>query len=160
MAIVRTSAVLTLMFAAGIALAGCVVDVAAPAKASDPCDQAFSAASVEMNVLYDTHPLYGDEYDALYQDGEITAEEQTRLDAMMADENAAYLALVAPVGDACHGVEDLYAGAFAYRDTADWALQESEYVSREEAKGWFIVAFCATFPTSNACSDYDANDWK
>jgi hypothetical protein len=142
--------------ALGVLLSGCSGSSASVPvqKPSAPCDEAFDVASEKMNTLYATHPLYGDEYDALYSDGEITPEEQVRLDAMMADEDTQYSALVSPVMDACEGVEDLYWGAFAHRYEADWALLESEAVTREEAKEYFLVAYCGTYPDRKACSDY------
>lgn len=42
--------------------------------------------------------------------------------------------LIDPIYDACTGVEDLYAGAFAHRDDADWALLDVESMTREEIK--------------------------
>lgn len=139
------------------ALTACSVPVPKP---SATCAEAFKAASSEMNTLYATHPFYGPEYDALYEDGVITDEEQVELDAMMADEEAKYNALVDPVFDACENVTDLYAGAYAYRNEADWALQESEYVSREEAQNYFVVAYCTGNEARRACSDFDPDDWR
>ncbi|MBP3976408.1 hypothetical protein [Microbacterium sp. BLY] len=98
--------------------------------------------SAAMNQHYETHPLFGPEYDAIYSDGVVSDEEQVALDAMLADESAQFAALVDPILDACTGVEDLYAGAFAHRDNADWALLDVESMTREEIKADFIFSRC------------------
>ena len=140
-----------------LALSACAAPVS---KATQACDAAFKLASEQMNTLYATHPFYGPDYDALYEDGEISDEEQVKLDAMMADEEAQFNSLVDPVYDACKNVEDLYVGAYAYKDVADWALLESEYVSREETKAFFIVGYCNGNQERRACADYEPNDWR
>lgn len=141
-----------------VALAGC--SPATPEPASSACDSAFAAASAAMNEHYATHPFFGAEYDALYADGAIDENEQPQLDAMMADEQAKFTALVDPVYDSCSGVEDLYAGAFVHRKDADWALLDVESMSREEIKKGFIVSYCYGNEARPACADFIADDWR
>lgn len=140
-------------------ISGCAGAEPAP-TASEQCAEAFDTASENMNQHYDTHPFFGSAYDDLYADGEITAEEQVELDALMADEEAQYAAAIDPIFDACSGWEDLYAGAFAHKDEADWALQESEHVSRNEAREGFVVGFCFDNTDRPACSDFNEDDWR
>lgn len=113
-----------------------------------------------MNEHYATHPFFGAEYDALYADGAIDENEQPQLDAMMADEQAKFTALVDPVYDSCSGVEDLYAGAFVHRKDADWAPLDVESMSREEIKKGFIVSYCYGNEARPACADFIADDWR
>ncbi len=145
--------------AAALALAGCSGEVV-PEAASPDCDAAFATASEAMNVHYANHPLFGAEYDAIYADGAVSDEEQVTLDAMLADEEAKFAALVDPVYDACDGVEDLYAGAFAHRDDADWALLDVESMSRDDIKADFIFGHCYGNESRPACSDFVVDDWN
>ena len=133
---------------------------ATPDAASPACDAAFATASSAMNQHYATHPLFGAEYDAIYADGDVSDEERDTLDAMLADEEATFAALVDPVYDACTGVEDLYAGAFAHRDDADWALLDVESMSREDIKSDFIFSHCFENEVRKACSDFVLDDWN
>lgn len=132
----------------------------APEAATPKCDDAFAAASSAMDQHYATHPLFGAEYDAIYADGAVTDEEQVTLDAMLADEEARFVALIDPIYDACSGVEDLYAGGFAHREDADWALVDVESMSREEIKAGFIFAHCYEKEARPACSDFVLEDWN
>lgn len=153
---------ITLLLATvGIALglAGCT-SAETPKPPSTACDVAFSVASDAMNRHYATHPMFGPEYDALYEDGIITDEEQPTLDAMIDDEEAAYNAAIAPIYIACGSVEDLYAGAFAHREDADWAVIENEYMTRDEIKKDFIVSHCHGNTDRPACSDFAEDDWR
>lgn len=133
---------------------------ATPDAASPDCDAAFASASAAMNQHYATHPLFGAEYDAIYADGAVSDEERVTLDAMLADEEAQFAALVDPVYDACAGVEDLYSGAFAHRDDADWALLDIESMSREDIKSDFIFSYCYENESRPACSDFVLDDWN
>lgn len=132
----------------------------APEAASPTCDAAFATASSAMNEHYTIHPLFGAEYDAIYADGAVTDEEQARLDAMLADEQVQFVALVDPVYDACSGVEDLYSGAFAHRDDADWGLLDDESISRKDIKSDFIFSYCYEKEPRAACSDFVVDDWN
>lgn len=132
----------------------------APEASTPACDAAFAASSTAMNQHYATHPLFGAEYDAIYADGEVSDEERVVLDAMLADEEAAFTALVDPVYDACTGLEDLYAGAFAHRDDADWALVDVESMSREDIKAGFIFSHCYENEARPACADFVLDDWN
>lgn len=113
-----------------------------------------------MNDHYANHPLFGPEYDELYADGTIDDAEQPVLSAMIADEEAAFAALVDPVYDACSGVEDLYAGALAHRDDADWALTDVPNMSRQEIKKIFVASHCYGNESRPACHDFVADDWR
>ncbi|WP_337004047.1 MULTISPECIES: hypothetical protein [unclassified Microbacterium] len=142
-----------------LALAGCSGDVE-PAAASPDCDAAFATASDAMNAHYANHPLFGAEYDAIYADGEVSDEERVTLDSMLADEQAKFAALVDPVYDACDGVEDLYAGGFAHRDDADWALLDVESMTRDDIKAGFIFDYCYENESRRACADFDVDEWN
>lgn len=131
-----------------------------PEAASPACDAAFAASSTAMNQHYATHPLFGAEYDAIYADGAVSDEEQATLDAMLADEEAKFAALIDPVYDACTGVQDLYAGAFAHREDADWGLLDVESISREDIKSDFIFSYCYEKEPRPACSDFVLEDWN
>lgn len=131
-----------------------------PEAASPACDAAFTDSSVAMKTHYATHPLFGAEYDALYADGTISDEERVVLDGMLADEEAKFAALIDPVYDACTGVEDLYAGAFAHREDADWGLLDVESISREDIKSDFIFSYCYEKEPRPACSDFVLEDWN
>lgn len=147
----RTS--IALVGASLFLLSGC-----SGARAVQPtaeCKAAFDGASGEIETLYSTHPFYGDEYDELYSDGTITDEEQTQLDAWMADEEAQYTAINEPLYDACQGVEDFYAGAYAQGDRADWRLEGTEAISTEELKEIFLSSRCYGNESRPACSDYE-----
>jgi len=130
------------------------------ADVSDSCASAFETASNGINDHYATHPMYGPEFDALYEDGTISDTEQPILDAMIADEEAKFNAVVDPVYDACNGVEEFYAGAFAQKDNADWALAENEIMTREKNKKIFVMSYCFGQEARPACSDFVAEDWK
>ncbi|TCJ23784.1 hypothetical protein E0W80_09495 [Microbacterium sp. PI-1] len=129
-------------------------------EASPACDAAFAASSIAMNQHYATHPLFGAEYDAIYADGAVSDEEQATLDAMLADEEAQFTALIDPVYDACTGVQDLYAGAFAHRDDADWGLLDVESISTEDIKSDFIFSYCYEKESRPGCSDFVLEDWN
>lgn len=119
------------------------------------CGEAFDTASSAIETLYSTHPFYGDEYDELYSDGDITDEEQAQLDAWMADEEAQYAAINEPLYDACQGVEDFYAGAYAQGDRADWGLEGTEAISTGELKEIFLSSRCYGNESRPACADYE-----
>lgn len=142
-----------------LSLAACSGE-AVPDAASPECDAAFATASDAMNTHYATHPFFGAEYDALYADGTITDEERIILDAMIADEEAKFSALVDPVYDACTGVEDLYAGGFAHREDADWALLDVDSMTRAQIKAGFISSYCFGHEDRAACSDFVVDDWN
>lgn len=133
-------------------LAGC--SNAQMTQPSAACKAAFDAASDAIEVLYATHPFYSDEYDNLYADGVITDEEQAQLDAWMADEEVQYTAINEPTYDACQGVEDFYAGAFSQGDRADWGLEGTGAISREELKDIFLSSRCYEQEARPACADY------
>lgn len=140
----------------GLGVVACSPQVPA---ASPACDEAFTVASAAMNEHYATDPFFGPEYDALYEDGTISDEEQVTLDEMMANEAAAFAALIDPVLDACDGWQDLYAGGYSHRNDADWGLIDNEYVSREEARNLFVVGMCVDHTDRPACADFDVADW-
>lgn len=154
-AVVGTAAV-----AFGFILALNMSRPATPDAASPACDAAFETASDAMNDHYATHPFFGPEYDAIYADGVVSDDERVTLDAMLADEEAKFMALVEPVYNACSGVEDLYAGAFAHRDDADWALLDVESMSREDIKAGFIFSHCYKNEVRPACTDFVLEDWS
>lgn len=104
--------------------------------------------------------MFGAEFDAIYEDGEVSEDERTTLSAMIVDEEAQFVAIVDPIYDACAGVEELYAGAFAYRDVADWALKDAPAISREDSKKIFIVTHCHRNEARPACLDFVADDWR
>lgn len=112
-----------------------------------------------MTVHYATHPLYGTEYDELYADGEITEDEQITIDAMTADEESKFAALVDPIYDACSGVNELYEGAYKHRDAADWALVDVPAFTSDELKAMFISSYCYDMTDRPACNDFVAEDW-
>ena len=145
----------------GVALSvtGCA-SAASVGEATPGCNSAFETASSAMNTHYKTHPFFGEPYDALYADGTISDAEQVELDALMEDEQAKFAALVDPTYDACSSVEDLYRGAFAHRDIADWALLDVESMSREEIKAIFVTSHCHGNETRPACSDFDPEEWR
>lgn len=157
-----------LAVAVGLGAAVMLTSCAASGQSSAPiqksattsCNSAFDTASAAVNAHYKNDPMFGPEYDALYADGTISAEEQPRLDAMIQAEEESYAKAVDPVYDACKGVEDLYAGAYAHKDDADWALQESEAMDREKVRKIFVVSFCSGKEARPACSDFVAADWK
>jgi len=134
--------------------------VAIPEAATPMCVAAFATASTAMNQHYETHPLFGPEYDAIYADGVVSDEEQVTLDAILEDESVQFAALVDPIYDACTGVEDLYAGAFAHRDEADWALLDVESMTTEEIKAGFIFSHCYEKEFRPSCSDFVLEDWN
>ncbi|CAH0174706.1 hypothetical protein SRABI76_01371 [Microbacterium oxydans] len=145
---------------AGVILIVNLIQQATPEAATPECDAAFGSASVAMNQHYATHPLFGPEYDAIYADGAVSDEEQATLSAMLAEEEAQFAALIDPVYDACTGVEDLYAGAFAHREDADWALLDVESMSREDIKAGFVFSHCYEKEARRACSDFVLEDWN
>ncbi|WP_372467973.1 hypothetical protein ACCO44_01465 [Microbacterium maritypicum] len=149
---------LALAATAALALTGCAGEER-PKAASRACDDAFAVASTAMNKHYATHPFFGAEYNAIYADGAVSDDEQVALDAMMLDEEAKFVALVDPTYDACSGVEDLYAGAFAHRDDADWALLDVESMSRSEIKSGFVISHCYKNEARPACADFVAEEW-
>ena len=144
----------------GIILVVAINKETTPEAATPPCDAAFATSSAAINQHYATHPLFGAEYDAIYADGVVSDEERVTLDAMLTDEEATFTALVDPVYDACMGVEDLYAGAFAHRDDADWSLLDVESMSREDIKAGFIFSHCYENEARPACSDFVLDDWN
>lgn len=155
----RRAAVVLAAAAIVLGLSGCTA-TETPKPPSSACDAAFSTASTAINDHYNTHPMFGAEYDALYEDGQISDEEQSTLSAMIADEEAKFAAIVDPVYDACDGVEDLYSGGYAHKDDADWALLENEHMSREENKKIFVVSHCYGNTARPACSDFVEDEWR
>lgn len=153
------------------ALTGCGLTIPAdgfappsePSEGSDAqsstCDDAFATASDAMNAHYATHPYYGEEYDELYADGELTDEEQVTLDTVMADEEAKFTALIDPIYDACDGVEDMYAAAFDHREDADWGLVNAPALTSDDLKAMFIITYCFDMTDRPACNDFVAEDW-
>lgn len=129
-------------------LAGCAPTVTAS------CSAAFDQASQDIETLYATHPFYGAPYDAIYEDGDVTDEEQLELNAMMADEESKYNAAVEPLYSACSGVEDFYQGAYDQGDSADWSVHGTPAISDEDLKTYFLDAYCGKRTETNACSDY------
>lgn len=148
------------MVFAAASLASCAGATPQMAPVSKGCGDAFSTASIAMNHHYETHPLYGDDYDALYADGEISEDEQPVLDAMMADEETQFMAAIDPVYEACQGVEEFYAGAFSERENADWALLDAPNISHAEMKSMFISSYCYEMEERPACSNFIAADWQ
>lgn len=151
---------LTLVTIGGTTSACVPVEVKPGFKPTSSCMSAFSEASRAMNDHYENDPLFGAEYDDIYADGKVTKKEQKKLSKMIADEEAAFASLVDPVYDACSGYEDLYASAYAHRDNADWALQESEGIDREDAREIFVVSYCLDNEDRPACFDFVAEDWR
>ena len=131
----------------------------APDSKSDECDAAFATASKDMTEHYATHDLYSDAYDELYDDGELTSEEQETLDKMTDDEESKFNALIDPIYDACNGVNELYEGANKHRDDADWGLADVEAFTSDELKAMFISSYCYDMTDRPACNDFVAEDW-
>ncbi|WP_449278014.1 hypothetical protein [Leucobacter sp. GX24907] len=132
----------------------------AKVEVSAACNEAFDEASEAINHLYANHPFYGPEYDALYADGEITEEEQATLDAMQADENAQFEAAIAPTYEACNGIEEFYTAAYERRDDSDWSLKDSEHITTEENKAYFLSSYCHGREAKPACADFVAEEWN
>lgn len=109
-----------------------------------------------MNEHYATHPMFQSGYDYLLQSGD---EGRALWDAIAADEMDAYDALVDPVYDACTGVEDLFAGAYTHRESADWALGSTGFGTFDEQKSMFISVMCHGYEHRPACQDFDPTEW-
>jgi hypothetical protein len=149
-----------LLVASGVvaSLAGCVPHTGPSSAAARPaCLEAFRVAHDAEAELYATHPFHGAEYEAVYEDGDVTPEEQAWLDVQLADEEAKFSALIDPVYDACTGVEDLYASAYALGPDSYWGLVGGDEASFKET---FIVSFCFEKESRPACSDYRPDDWR
>jgi len=142
--VVAATAVLTLTSCSGS-------EVASPTSA---CAAAFDQATAAIEVLYDTHPFYGSEYDEVYADGNVTAEEQLQIDAWLADEEVQYAAIIEPLYGACDGTEDFYAGAYHQGDKGGWALQEPSALSRAESKEIFLNAYCGQRSDTSSCAGH------
>lgn len=127
---------------------------------SDACDSAFASVSRDMTEHYATHDLYTDAYDQLFDDGELTDEEEEILDRMMADEVEKFEAAIDPIFDACNGVEELYAGALKHRDEADWGLVDVPAFTSDDLKSMFISSYCFDMTDRPACSDFVPEDWR
>jgi|GEM_PF-5386053 len=130
------------------ALTGCAQTVTAS------CSSAFDQASQDIETLYATHPFYGAAFDAIYEDGDVTDDEQLKLNEMMADEESKYNAAIEPLYSACTGAEDFYQGAYDQGDRADWSLHGTPAISDEDLKKYFLDAYCGKRTETNACSDY------
>lgn len=155
-----TLAVVTASFTSLLILTGCSAPDTEISEVSPQCLSAFENASAKMNEHYDTHPMFGPEYDELYADGTISGSEQSVLDEMISDEEHKFVALVDPVYESCSGVEEFYAGAFANKDVADWALAGNEVMTREENKNIFVTSYCYGREDRPACSDFNIGDWE
>ncbi len=131
----------------------------APASQSGECDVAFATASKGMTEHYATHDLFSDAYDKLYDDGELTGEEQEALDMMTEDEESKFTALIDPIYDACDGVNELDEGAYKHRDAADWGLADVPAFTSDELKAMFISSYCYDMTNRPACNDFVAEDW-
>lgn len=64
-----------------------------------------------------------------------------------------------PVYDACIGVEDLFAGGYAHRNSADWALGSTGFGTFDEQESMFITVMCHREEHRPACPDFDSDDW-
>jgi hypothetical protein len=155
------AAVLTLT--AGLAVSGCA-GATSPASESGTaplitreCGEAFRVADEAERELYATHPFYGDEYDDVYTLSERTAEQEAWLDWALEDQEVQFQALTEPLYDACTGVEDLYAGAYALGEESYWGLVGGD---EDLYKNIFVVSFCLGNETRPACADFVADDWR
>lgn len=127
-----------------------------PVTATPSCLNAFSEASKAMTQLYATHPMFQSEYDDLLASGDEGLE---MWDEIATDASDAYDAIVDPVYDACNGVEDLFAGAYAHRDSADWSLGSTGFGTFDEQKSMFLSVMCYRNEQRPACNDFDPDDW-
>jgi len=156
----RKALVPAVLVALAGALVGCFPIASGPDSPSPECRAAFDKATASIRALYETHPFYGSEYDHIYEDGAVTEAEQKTLDAMMADEEEKYEAIIDPLYDACDGVEDFYGAAYAQGPESDWSLHGTEAISAEKLKAIFVTTYCSDHQDRKACADYDPDDWQ
>lgn len=156
-----TAGVLTLT--AALAMSGCTSAITSgsasenAAPTAQACGEAFRVADEAERELYATHPFYNGEYDEIYILSSKTAEQVAWLDWALVDQAVQLEALTEPLYDACTGVEDLYAGAYALGEDSYWGLIGGD---EEQYKNTFIVSFCLGNETRPACADFVADDWR
>lgn len=129
-------------------ISACATSVRQP---SAECDEAFKTAGSSLERHYATHPLFGAEYDAIYEDGDVSAEEQAQLDEWAADEEEKFDVIVAPTLDNCDGQADFYAGAYAQGPDSDWGVHGTAAIGDDELREIFLSTWCAGNEARNAC---------
>ncbi|MBZ4488093.1 hypothetical protein LQ938_11535 [Microbacterium sp. cx-55] len=123
---------------------------------STSCDEAYGGASRAYAEHLQSHPLYTELDEPLYEDGALSDHER----ALIADANAEYDRITDPIYDACSGIEDLYAGAYNHRTEEPWKyMVQAEDLSQEEVKRGFIFSQCDGRENRPACADFVLADW-
>lgn len=153
---IRTKLLLGCSLALPLVLTSCAPQVQLPTKS---CSEAFNAASIAVQTLDSTSPVYGpntDEVDALMADGEVTSEEQSLLDAWYADYDAQLVTITAPLYQACNGVGDFFAGAYWQGENGSWGAWTKDQTKLESFKEIFLTTYCTGHESEISCSGFSA----